>query len=247
MIEVTATVKINAFRTETHKATVGPILVAAVPPVFTSSIAKDSAENDKYNIANNVEKVPSGATVEYSYRVLAGSAAIVGTLENNATSFTVKHLDYPVDIVVEVTVTITESGKDPVVLKCVLEPVHVEAEAPDPVFTSSFAQGEGTDENVYTITNALENLPEGATVTYSYAVIAGSEAISGYTDETDNGITAGSDENAHKATFTAVPQSGDVVIYIKVTAAITSAAGGEAQTFTEYLEISIPASTVVGP
>ena len=26
-----------------------------------------------------------------------------------------------------------------------------------------------------------------------------------------------------------------------------SAAGGEAQTFTEYLEISIPASTVVGP
>ncbi len=250
VIEVTATVKINAFRTETHKATVGPILVAAVPPVFTSSIEKDSAENDKYNIANSVENIPSGATVEYSYRVLAGSAAIVGTLANNATSFTVEHLDYPVDIVIEVTATITESGKEPVVLKRVLEPVPVEEVppvTPDPVFTSSFEQGEGTDENVYTITNTLENLPEGATVTYSYAVIAGSEAISGYTDETDNGITAGSDENAHKATFTAVPQSGDVVIYIKVTAAITSAAGGEAQTFTEYLEISIPASTVVGP
>ena len=154
------------------------------------------------------------------------------------------------NIVIEVTATITESGKEPVVLKRVLEPVPVEEVppvTPDPVFTSSFEQGEGTDENVYTITNTLENLPEGATVTYSYAVIAGSEAISGYTDETDNGITAGSDENAHKATFTAVPQSGDVVIYIKVTAAITSAAGGEAQTFTEYLEISIPASTVVGP
>ena len=248
VIEVTATVKINAFKTETHKSTVGPIFVAAVLPEFTSSVSKDGAVPDKYNITNEVANLPDGATVEYSYRVLAGSAAIDGTLENNATDFSVKHLDYDAEIVIEVTATITESGKDPVVLKQVLEPVKVTAivvtpEIPAPEFVSSFAVGTGSSANEYTITNELKNCPDDATVTYSYTVIAGSEAISGYTDAANNGITADSIDDS-KAAFTAVPQSDDVVVYVKVTATVVPAAGGDVLSFSQYLEITVPAASI---
>lgn len=368
VIEITATVRINGFRTETHKATV-TTLVPADPPVFTSDLFKDATETDKYNIANNVEKAPSGAVITYSYKVLSGSNAIDttdGMIADDATSFTVKHLAYDVDIVIEVTATVKENADatealytftkvlDPVRVDAlvippepeftsseikpdgsaankynitntvsyvpsgavveysykvlsssataaivgytdeadngikkgtgenahtatfnvqhlpyavdivievtvtikedktdgkvlytftkVLKPVHVDALEPEPSFTSTFAAGEGTDANKYTITNNLANAPAGA-ITYTYTVIAGSEAILGYTDATSNGITKGTGENEHKATFTANPQSTDTAIYIKVTATVTPTADGDAQTFTQYLEITVPATT----